>query len=356
MAADFMTPNYNPKKKRLWLRFLLIVAIFLITALAGSALYAKRWYDTALTARSNNTELVVFTIEEGSSVKEIAALLEEQSIIRSSRAFDWYMRSRTDRDNIQAGTYELSQSMDIKAIADAFVQGNVAKNLFTILPGSRIDQIRQKMLDSGYTKESIDLAFNPKQYSDHPALVDKPDDASLEGYLYPDSYEKIAETSPTDIVTLALDEMNKKLTPDLRRAIAKQGLSVHEGITLASVIEREVSSKDDRATVAQVFFKRLKEDMPLGADATFYYAAAVTGERASPDLDSPYNTRMYKGLPPGPISNVSVSSLQAVAEPAQSDYLYFVSGDDGVTYFTRTQAEHEAATEKYCQENCRLPD
>ena len=355
MAQDFMTHDYKPHRSRWWLKLLMVVILIAVLAVAAGGLYAKRWYDTALTARSTSAEAIVVTIEEGSSVKEIAAVLAEQQVIRSARAFDWYMRGRTDRDQIQAGTYELSQSLSVKEIADKFVKGDVAKNLFTILPGSRIDQIRQRMLDSGFTKEAIDAAFNPANHRDHPALVDKPDEASLEGYLYPDSYEKIADTTPTDIVNLALDEMNKRLTPDLRKAIAKQGLSVHEGITLASVIEREVSSKDDRATVAQVFYKRLKEDMPLGADATFYYAAAITGEKASPDLDNPYNTRMYKGLPPGPISNVSSSSLEAVANPATTDYLFFVSGDDGVTHFTRTQEEHEAATAKYCQENCQLP-
>ncbi len=351
-----MSSEYKPKKRRIWLRIIAVLFVLIFVSGAAGALYAKRWYDAALTAKSSDAKAIVFTIEEGSSVKEIATQLESSSIIRSARAFDWYMRGRTDRDEIQAGTYELSQSLSVSEIADIFVEGKVAKNLFTILPGSRIDQVRQRMLDSGFTKEAIDTAFNPATYANHPALVDKPAEASLEGYLYPDSYEKIAGTTPSDIVALALDEMDKKLTPDLRRAIAKQGLSVHEGITLASVIEREVSTKSDRATVAQVFFKRLGIDMPLGADATFYYAAAITGEKASPDLDNPYNTRMYKGLPPGPISNVSESSLQAVAAPAQSDYLFFVSGDDGVTHFTRTQEEHEAATEKYCHENCQLPD
>lgn len=356
MANEYLTPDYKPRKKRWALKIFIVLILLLLLSAGAGALYAKRWYDVALSARSVNSEIIVVTIPEGSSIKEIALLLEKKEVIRSSRAFDWYMRARPDRDQIQAGTYEFNQSLSVKQIGDKLVSGEIAKNLFTILPGSRLDQIRQNMLDSGFVKEDIDAAFEPSLYPDHPALVDKPKDATLEGYLYPDSYEKTAGTTPSTIVKLSLDEMNKYLTPDIRKAIAKQGLSVHEGITLASVVEREVSSDEDRATVAQVFYKRLKEDIPLGADATFYYVAAITGEKASPDLDNPYNTRMYKGLPPGPISNVSKESLEAIANPAATDYLFFVSGDDGVTYFTKTQEEHEAATEKYCNENCKLPD
>lgn len=356
MANEYLNGDYKPRKKRFVMKMFLVIVVILFVGAVAGGLYAKRWYDTALSARSTSADTIVVTIPEGSSIKEIAELLESKKVIRNARAFDWYMRSRPDRDAIQAGTYEFSQSYSVKEIGDKLVAGEIAKNLFTVLPGSRIDQIRQNMLDTGFTKESIDAAFNPETYKDHPALVDKPDIASLEGYIYPDSYEKTAETTPTSIIKLSLDEMNKYLTPDLRRLIAKQGLSIHEGITLASVVEREVSSDEDRAIVAQVFYKRLKEDIPLGADATFFYAAAITGETASPELDNPYNTRMYKGLPPGPISNVSKESLQAIANPADTDYLFFVSGDDGVTHFTKTQEEHESATEKYCKKNCELPE
>ncbi len=110
----------------------------------------------------------------------------------------------------------------------------------------------------------------------------------------------------------------------------------------------------DQKQVAQIFYKRLGEDIPLGADATFVYAAKKLGVTPSVDLDSPYNTRVHAGLPPGPISTPGLSALQAVAQPAPGDYLYFVSGDDGQTYFARTQEEHEANAAQYCKVNCAL--
>jgi UPF0755 protein len=199
----------------------------------------------------------------------------------------------------------------------------------------------------------VDKALYPAQYADHPALADKPTNASLEGYLYPDSYQKTADTKPETIIRASLDEMQKHLTPELRAAMSKQGLTVHEGVVLASIVEQEVSKKADKPTVAQVFLLRLKKGMPLGSDVTAFYGSIKAGQAPSVSYDSPYNTRLHPGLPPGPISNVSQASLEAVANPAGSDYLYFVAGDDGNTYFSHTNEEHEALTKQYCKKLCQ---
>ena len=117
-------------------------------------------------------------------------------------------------------------------------------------------------------------------------------------------------------------------------------------------VEKEVPKAEDRKIVAQIFLKRLAEGTPLGSDATYYYASAVYGGEPFPDLDSPYNTRMYAGLPPGPINTVSKTALEAVAYPSDTDYLFFVTGDDGVNHYTKTSAEHEQATRLYCKVSC----
>ena len=175
---------------------------------------------------------------------------------------------------------------------------------------------------------------------------------SLEGYLYPETFHRTATTSPEEIIKQSLDEMQKHLTPDLRAAIVRQGLTVHDGIKLASIIEQEVSNPEDKKVVAQVFLKRLREGIALESDPTALYGAVKDGAEPSLQYDSPYNTYNNRGLTPTPISNVSQSSLEAVAHPANTDYLYFVAGDDGKTYFSRTLSEHEALTEQHCKKLC----
>jgi UPF0755 protein len=198
----------------------------------------------------------------------------------------------------------------------------------------------------------VDAALDPALYINHPALTDKPKGANLEGYLYPESFQKTADTTPKHIIKLSLNEMQLRLTPDIRQAISKQGLTLHQAITIASIIEQEVSNPIDRAQAAQVFLKRYRSDMPLGSDPTAFYGARLDKKSPSVSYDSPYNTRIHKGLPPGPIGNVTDQSLKALAFPAGTDWLYFVSGDDGRTHFSKTLEEHQALTKKYCTKLC----
>jgi UPF0755 protein len=133
----------------------------------------------------------------------------------------------------------------------------------------------------------------------------------------------------------------------------KRNLTIHEGLILASIVQQEVKEPADQKQVAQVFLKRLKSGIQLGSDVTYMYAAEQMGVRGTPSLDSPYNTRKYTGLPPGPISNMNPSALDAVAFPAAGDFLYFVAGDDGRTYFSRTEVEHEANIRAHCTTLCQ---
>jgi UPF0755 protein len=215
--------------------------------------------------------------------------------------------------------------------------------------------VREDFIRAGFKASAVDAALQAKQYrDDFPALADNPPSADLEGFLYPDSYQKTATTDPRQIVEEALAQMQKHLTVSVRNAFAKEGLTTYQGVTLASIVEQEVSDTNpsDRPKVAQVFLKRLHKGMTLGSDATARYGAVKNGQAPSLDYDSNYNTLLHKGLPAGPINAVSDSSLQAVAHPANTDWLYFVSGDDGTTYFSKTLKEHEALTKKYCHEQC----
>lgn len=340
-------------KNSITAKIVITIGIVLLVTVLLAVVMIRRSYNDNLTpvSASQNNQLV--NIPKGSTVKEIGRILQDAGVIRASWAFEWYIRNNNLRDDIQAGTYYLRPNQDVKEITNVITQGKVATDLVTILPGQRIDQIKKALIHNGFDETSVDKALDANNYNNHPALVDKPEDANLEGYIYPESFQKTSDTTAESIVRSSLDEMQKQLTPELRAGIVKQGLNVHDGIILASIIEQEVGNSEDKKTVAQVFLKRLKEGRHLESDATAIYGAVLAGEEPSIFYSSRYNTYEHAGLPPTPISNVSSSSLEAVANPAHSDYLFFVAGDDGKTYFSRTIEEHEELTKNHCKKLCQ---
>lgn len=337
----------QPSKRR-WPKrivWLCIVGLALISVATAAVRYA---YYASLKPLSTSSEVHLITVYEGASVNTIGKQLEKARVIRSAWAFKLYVSSKEVSDDLKAGSYELAPSQSVSEIVAQLTHGKVATNLVTILPGQRIDQVRKKLLQDGFAEADVNVALNAAHYAGHPALVDKPANVNLEGYIYPDSYQKIATTKPDTIIESALGEMSQHLTPELRSAFAKQGLSTYQAITLASVVEREVSKQEDRDRVAQVFLSRLRNGMRLESDATASYGATLAGQKPSSSFDSAYNTYKHEGLPPTPISNVTASSLKAVAYPAPTEWLYFVSGDDGTTHFSKTLPEHEENIRHYC--------
>ena len=348
MAAFHINRQLTHKKRFSFLKLIFAIFILLAFLFAGALI----WYQNSLEPVSSSTEEKVVTIEVGATTSEIGQLLEDEGLIRSETSFSIYTRFNNYRGKIQAGGYKISPSLSTQEIVDKLVSGDVATDLFTILPAQRIDQIRAAFAADGYTVDEINSALDPENYEGHPALEGKPVESNLEGYLYPNSYQKTDATVAGEIVKAALDEMADALSPELKAEFEKKNLSTFEAITLASIVEREVNNSEDRAIVAQVFLKRFQEGISLGSDPTALYGALLFGIEPSVFADTPYNTRIYTGLPPGPINNVSTASLMAVAYPADTDYLFFVSGDDGKTYFSNTLAEHEALTAEHCIELC----
>ena len=339
--------------KRRWPpRIILILAAVVFLALSGTIVVRKMYFDGLKPVKVGSDTVKLVTIERGATLDQISNQLKDQGLIRSPWAFKLYVGSKDARDALQAGTYSFSPRQSVAEIVVQLTHGKVATDLVTIVPGLRLDQIRETLANYGFSSADIESAMNPAAYANNPALVDKPPRASLEGYIYPESYQKDASTTPKQIIESALREMNKKLTPDLRTAFAERGLSTYEAIILASIVEKEVSKTEDRPKVAQVFLTRMHIGMLLGSDVTAFYGSFLAGVDPSVSYDSPYNTRIHLGLPPTPISNVTASSLQAVAHPANTDWLYFVSGDDGTTHFAHTLSEHEANVSRYCTKLC----
>lgn len=332
-------------------RLVVLAAVLLVVALAAVG-GIWRFYLENLKPVSKDAHVVEVVIESGATPKSIANQLHGQGLIRSAWTFERYVQSKNVAGDLQAGTYSFSPSQSTPDIVSQLTHGKVNTKLVTILPGQRLDQIRQSLINDGFSEAAVDAALNPAEYENNAALVDKPTGNSLEGYLYPDSFQRTADTDPSVIIKESIAQMQSQLTPDIRAAFAAHGLSTYQGIILASIVEQEVSKQSDRAQAAQVFLTRLSQGKELGSDVTALYGSRLAGKTGSLTYDSPYNTLLHTGLPPTPISNVSVSSLKAVAYPANTDWLYFVAGDDGTTHFSHTFEEHQALINQYCHKLC----
>lgn len=346
--------KYQAKKIRnnrlgfIWIAIGGIIALTILVGLVGHGIYVQNLRPASADERTQ-----IITIEQGSSVKQIARQLEDEKLIKKAWALELYSLKHGLGAKFQAGSYALNANAGTKSIVTTLTHGQVATRLVTIVPGRRIDQVRADLINDGFTPESVDSALQPDRYVDLPILGLKPSEVkTLEGLLWPDSYQRDATTDPTQIIRKSLTEMGERVNPELQAAFAAQNLSPYQGLVLASIIEQEVSKPEDRAQAAQVFLSRLKIDMVLGSDVTANYGAIAAGRNPSLTFDSPYNTLVNKGLPPSPISSISIGSLQAVAKPASTEWLYFVAGDDGITYFSKTFAEHEVLIEKHCFKLC----
>lgn len=340
-------------KKFSWKILAIVICSLLLALLAGTGFYANKWYKDNLQSVDSLESSVPVVVPSGATTDQIGELLERKNVIKSKNAFYWYVRLSRQNESFQAGSYLIKPGDDVESIVNKIVKGEVDVELFTILPTQRIDQLKTSFVEAGFTRDEVNAGFDPKLYENSPVRKYTPAGAGLEGYIYPESFELSSTTTVSEIINQSLDELFNVLTPQLRSDLAEQGLTVHQSLIMASIVENEVNNAIDRPMVAQVFLKRYKEGISLGSDPTAFYGSLINGVEKSVFVDSPYNTRVYTGLPPGPISNVSQLSLDAVAHPASTDYLFFVAGDDGVTYFSKTLAEHEALTAQHCTELCQ---
>lgn len=348
MAKYSHKQTYPRIPGRIWA----ILAGLIVLVILGVFIVRQIYYHD-LKPVSNSQATQIFTVKQGATVKEIANSLETEKLIRSAWAMQLYSHSNELGDKLQAGTYALSPSQTTPSIVRTMTRGDVATRLVTILPGQRIDQVRANLINSGFAPVEVDKALVPAQYADLPALAFKPTDVNtLEGLLWPDSFQKDSSTSPSFIIRESLIAMGQHLTPSVQASFAAKGLTAYQGVTLASIIIQEVNKPADQAQAAQVFYSRLQAGMMLGSDVTAHYGAINAGLAPSLTYDSPFNTRIHTGLPPTPISTINQSSLDAATNPASTNWLYFVAGDDGTTYFSSTNAEHEALTAKYCHKLC----
>lgn len=316
-------------------KLFIFLIVFLVLIIVGGKYY---WSSQLAAVNPENTNYQSFVIREGESVQKIAGNLQDQGLIKSPRAFRLYVKNSGQTDKIQAGDFKLSPSMGAEEILKQLTSGVVDKWV-TLLEGWRAEEMAEKL--------------NKELGTANQEFIKK----AKEGYMFPDTYLFNPEANISDIVSRLENNFDKKYDEDLKAKIKKQGLTPEEGVILASIVEREARSDEARRMVASILLKRLDIGMGLNADATIQYALGYQSSEKSwwkkhlskEDLkvDSLYNTYLYKGLPPTPISNPSLSSLQAVANASDTPYLYYYHDSKGVSHYSKTLEEHNSNVAKY---------
>lgn len=293
---------------------------------------------------------IAVSITKGQRTAEIAKQLKQMGLIRSPWAFQAYLVLSGQRGRIEAGYYELSAADSTAHNIKVITHGIVVNKAFLVPEGATIAQIEAQATQD-WLKGS-DLVAAMKEAYPNQFLTQRPPAATLEGYLFPDTYNISPSTSAHQLVQEMLNNFDQKVTPEVIAGLAAQGLTLHQGLTLASIVEKETPKASDRPIVAQVFLKRLRSGMKLGSSVTAIYGAHLSGNTSAGEdeaagVTSPYNTYLVAGLPPGPIGNPGLAAIDAVAHPAGTDYLYFLADSSGTTHYARTYAEHQANIAKY---------
>lgn len=328
------------------------IALCVIVVLVLVCSTVVTWWNVS-TSAADAKDITVrqFVVDKGSSSMSVATALQRAGFIRNAIAFCIYVKLYGG--NVQAGTHMLSPSFTLAKIAQTLASSTGTEINIQIPPGLTLDKLKDNFKKYDYTEQDVTAAFSKKY--DNPILADLPNDASLEGYLYPDTYRVRAGDKLDVVINKALNQFYKVAKSNgILEGFKKHGLNIHKGITLASIVTKEVKDPSDQKKVAGVFYNRLTQGYNLGSDVTFKYAYAQgLCSTNSSKCDSVYNTRINKGLPPGPIANPSLSALKAVANPDSMAAMYFVAGDDGKTYFSDTLDQHNKAIAAHCTELCK---
>ncbi|MET3940321.1 UPF0755 protein [Paenibacillus sp. PvP094] len=331
-----------------------ILVILLILVIVAGGAGAAVW--NMMRPVSDSAEPVVFEIKSGSGTSQIADQLEQEGLIRSGLAFKGYLKWKNQGSSFMAGTYSMKPGVSYDEIITKLNSGEVVPEemvKFTIPEGYTVLQMADKLSAEGVVEreEFIKLANDPSSF-DVDIIKDIPVDEelryALEGYLFPETYELKKGSSTHDVMQRMLEEFQTKINtiPDLDSKLKARNLSLHELLTIASLVEREVVVDEERALVAGVIDNRIKQDMKLEIDATVQYLLDKPKARLlfkDLKVQSPYNSYLNKGLPPGPIASPSLESIEAALAPEASDYLFYVTKKDGSSghLFAKTYKEHQ---------------
>ncbi len=332
----------------------IFASLFILGALAaGAYFYIQKQTETPFNEFGFYKN---FKISFGERVEKIAENLAYEGLIKNAFYFKVYVWEKNLAASIMAGEYYLSPAMSIGQIAGIITGGKaVGREITVLIPegltsaeGEKI-LVGENLINKGELIEAIKKE-NLKKYPNYEFLKDKPASAGLEGYLFPDTYRFFKDARPEDIVIKMLENFDKKFTKEMRLEAFKQGETIFGVLTLASIIQKEVSDSADMKIVAGVFKNRLSAGMALEADSTINFISGKKMPQAAlNDLktDSAYNTYKYPGLPPGPISNPGLDAIKAAIWPEKTSYWYFLTAPDGRVIYSKTYDEHLKNKAKY---------
>jgi UPF0755 protein len=346
------TPPRRTAHNAAWL----IVALLIAVAVGGALVITT----SALSPASNNKNapMVLVTIPSGANAKTIGALLARKHLVRRGLGFVLAARMEGVADKMKAGRYEFSPAMPPRQMAQLIALGETATDVVVVPEGFTVAQIARRLAQHHMVDEKTFLIVARTQGRTFAVGGFRPPNANLEGYLFPDTYlipkaptDTVSATLPIDarerqIIGLMLADFNRRVFVPEKTAFAKYPGGLADAVNMASLVEREAEVDGDRPLIAAALTNRLKQGMRLQCDATVQYALPHHKTRlfyADLRVDSPYNTYTHAGLPPTPICNPGLPSIEAALRPAHVDYLFYVGRPDGSHIFSRTLAEHDKA-------------
>jgi UPF0755 protein len=329
-------------KKLLWFLLLIVIA-----GGAAAAVFYSR-VNRPYRGFEGNEQFV--EIPQGTGSSPIGERLVAAGIVRDTLTFRVALWLSHQGRHLKAGEYRFDRAMTPFEVIDKIARGDVYVITVTFPEGLTIAEMAKIVEAHGLGPAA---AFVQAARDASPIRDLDPAAKDLEGYLFPETYAVPRRTDAAKLVKMMVARFEKVFTPELRQAAADRSLTVRQAVTLAAIVEKETAKAEERPLVAAVYTTRLRIGMPLQCDPTVIYALVKAGRydgnihKEDLSFDSPYNTYRYPGLPPGPIASPGRASLEAAVHPADADYLYFVSRNDGTHEFARTLEEHNRNVQKY---------
>lgn len=349
-------------------RFVGLTILVLAVVLAAVSLTSYFYIKSSLEpVDPGSKKEIIVDIPIGSSVSYIAQTLEDSGLVKNARVFKYYVKFKNESE-FMAGEYHMNPSMTFQEIIESLKTGRIMQEpvfTMTIPEGKQLDEIaaviadKTKQPEKEVFKSLNDEKFIQSLMEKYPSILTtevwaKDIKYPLEGYLFPATYAFYKKDPSLDEIVSTMLDKTQSVVEKYRQDIEREDMTVHQFLTMSSLIEEEATEKADRDKIASVFYNRIDEGMPLQTDPTVLYAQGKHKARVTYkdlEVDSPYNTYKNKGLTPGPISNSGTMSMEAALHPADTDFLYFLASSDGTVYFSSTLDEHNSLKAKYITNN-----